>query len=148
MQAYCHLMGAVGDSGGNYVKLPEVRFFELIREILRYVAVDEAWYRAKYGDVDAAVRAGELESGYAHYIQAGYFEDRLPRPIPVDEDWYFAVYPDVAAAIRAGAFASAAQHFERNGFSEGRLPRRGWTLLGPDLAPEEHYALEEVSRTG
>ncbi len=144
MQAYSYLVGTSGDDGGNYVKLPEARFLELIRGFLRYVAVDEVWYRAKYRDVDDAIRAGEVESAHAHYIKAGYFEDRLPRMIPVDEEWYFAAYPDVAKAIRVGATLSATQHFESNGFVEGRLPRDGWTLLGPDLAEEELDRFQEA----
>jgi hypothetical protein len=107
-----------------------MKFLELLKCLLARVEVDEAWYRANNQDVDEAIRAGQLESSRHHYIVAGYFENRLPRPISVDEPWYLAEYPDVAAAIEAGAFASASEHFARDGFREGRLPSRDWSLLG------------------
>ena len=101
----------------------------LIRVLLESVEVDEAWYLNVNEDVAAAVRAGELSSGRAHYIGSGYFENRLPRPVVVDEAWYLSEYPDVADAIRSGTVASAGAHFEKSGFIEGRLPRQGWSLL-------------------
>jgi hypothetical protein len=123
-------MSATGSSGGHYVELLETKFMELLREILNYVEVDEDWYLATNHDVKDAVRAGDLKSAREHYMFAGFFENRMPRPVTVDEEWYLREYQDVAEAIRAGAFASARQHFERDGFREGRLPRAGWSLLG------------------
>ncbi|MGC1296606.1 MAG: hypothetical protein WA869_16340, partial [Alloacidobacterium sp.] len=81
-------------------------------------------------DVDAAIRSGEMKTAREHYVRAGYFENRIPRPCPVDETWYLNEYPDVAEAIRFGHFFSAEQHFELAGFGEGRLPHPNWTLSG------------------
>jgi hypothetical protein len=126
-------MNASDGDTGHYVELQEMKFLELLKCLLTRVEVDEAWYRANNLDVDQAIRAGQLESGRHHYIIAGYFENRLPRPISVDEPWYLEEYPDVAGAIEAGAFASASEHFTRDGFKEGRLPSHGWSLLGADM---------------
>jgi hypothetical protein len=130
MRAYSYLMNASDGDTGHYVELQEMKFLELLKCLLSRVEVDEAWYRASNQDVDQAIRAGQLESGRHHYIIAGYFENRFPRPIVVDEPWYLAEYPDVAGAIETGAFASASEHFARDGFKEGRLPSRDWSLLG------------------
>jgi len=132
MRSYSYLMSATGSPDGHYVELLEAKFLDLLRKLLAQVDVDEEWYLESYGDVRDAVRAGQMKSARAHYLQAGYFENRLPRRIVVDEGWYLNEYPDVAEAIRSGAFFSAAQHFERNGFKEGRLPREGWSLLTQD----------------
>jgi hypothetical protein len=129
MRSYSFLMNASGGDG-HYVELTEAKFMELLRCLLVLVEVDEVWYRSTYRDVDEAVKAGEITSGRHHYINAGYFENRLPRRIDVNERWYLEEYPDVAAAIQYGAFPSAAQHFERDGFKEGRLPSENWSLLG------------------
>ncbi len=130
MQSYSYLMSASEAGDGHYVELLESKFHDLLRLLLTQVEVDEKWYRMSYRDVDDAVRTGLTLSAKAHYMSAGYFENRLPRPIRVDESWYLAEYSDVAAAIRSGAFVSASQHFERDGFKEGRLPSQNWSLLG------------------
>ncbi|MBU6418922.1 MAG: hypothetical protein KGQ79_04260 [Proteobacteria bacterium] len=125
-------MSDVGPASDHYVELQEAKLFALIRGLLGSVEVDEAWYLKTNPDVAAAVKAGELKSARAHYIIAGYFENRLPRPVTVDEAWYLAEYPDVADAIRVGTVTSASAHFETSGFVEGRLPRSGWSLLSDD----------------
>ncbi len=130
MRPYSYLMSATGADNGHYVELQELKFLELLKCLLLQVDVDEGWYRGYYRDVDEAIKAGEIKSARQHYIIAGYFENRFPRPIQVDEKWYLEEYPDVAIAIRNGAFTSATQHFEKDGFKEGRLPEEGWSLLG------------------
>ncbi len=130
MRSYSYLMSANGAGGGHYVELLETKFMELLRILLLQVEVDEAWYCSVNADVNEAVKAGGLPSGREHYIRAGYFENRLPRPIVVNERWYLEEYPDVASAIQYGVFTSATQHFERDGFREGRLPSENWSLLG------------------
>jgi hypothetical protein len=137
MVPYSCLMNADGSDGGHYVELLEAKFFGLLRHVLAQVDVDEDWYLASYNDVAEAVRTGSLKSARTHYVRAGYFENRLPRPIQVHEDWYLAEYPDVADAIRNGAFASATHHFESDGFKEGRLPQAGWSLLGTNADDDE-----------
>ena len=129
MLAYGYLMSDVGPVAGHYVELQEAKLFNLIRTLLEAVEIDEAWYLNVYPDVADAVKTGDLKSARAHYMLAGYFENRLPRPVVVDEAWYLAEYPDVAEAIRTGMVASASAHFEGYGFVEGRLPRSGWSLL-------------------
>lgn len=136
MRPYSDLMSPNGSGSGHYVELLEAKFLELIHQLLLQVEVDEDWYLASYRDVDDAFRSGELKSARAHYVRAGYFENRFPRPVRVDEQWYLAEYPDVADAIQSGAFLSASQHFERDGFREGRLPYAGWSLLGNALQTE------------
>jgi hypothetical protein len=137
MRSYSYLMSATGTDSGHYVELPEMKFLELLKCLLLQVEVDDAWYCATYRDVDEAVRSKEIPSGKHHYMVAGYFENRFPRPIQVDEAWYLDTYPDVAAAIDYGSFSSAAQHFERDGFKEGRLPSEDWSLLGEPVRQME-----------
>ena len=140
MYSYSYLMSDAGPSSGHYVELQEAKLFSLIRQLLGVVEVDEAWYLETNPDVAAEVKSGGLKSGREHYITAGYFENRLPRPVEVDEDWYLAEYPDVAEAIRGGVLPSAAVHFKRSGFLEGRLPHAGWSLLrDPGQGEEPSY---------
>lgn len=40
---------------------------------------DEMWYRTFYGDVNSALKAGEILSGYHHYIMSGKAEQRRPK---------------------------------------------------------------------
>ncbi len=135
MRSFSHLMNTDEAANGRYVELAEIRLLELLRGLLHVVDVDEDWYRAMHPDVDTAIRSGCLPSARYHFIVAGYFEDRLPRPVAVDVDWYLLEYPDVAHAINEGAFRSANEHFQLHGFREGRLPRAGWSLLPLPAAP-------------
>lgn len=129
MRPYSYLMNTNGGDS-HYVELLESKFLDLLCCLLAQVEVDENFYLSAYRDVQDAVQAGLVPSARAHYIRAGYFENRFPRSIPVDEEWYLSEYQDVVEAIRAGMVSSAAQHFERDGFKEGRLPELGWSLLG------------------
>lgn len=113
---------------GKFVQISEVLLHTFLRSSLPQVEIDERFYRATYGDVDAAIRDGRLSSASEHYIAVGYFEGRLPRQILVDEQWYLYMYPDVAEAVKSGTVESAQAHFDKEGFKEGRLPYDGWTL--------------------
>jgi len=124
---YAIYLGPKGENA-KILEIGEAQFHDLIRLALRYIEFDEDWYRQRYRDVDAAVAAGQLGSGFEHYAQVGYFEGRLPRQIVVDEDWYVDSYTDVKGAIRRGKVDSAQEHFETYGLSEGRLPWAGWRL--------------------
>ena len=84
--------------------------------------VDEQWYLAQYPDVAEAIAKGTKTSATQHFIDNGYFENRLLFLIPVNETWYFTTYPDVAASVRKGTESSAQAHFMRSGYREGRLP--------------------------
>ena len=129
MIAFGYLMSDAGPASGHYVELQEAKLFSMLRTFLQFVDVNEAWYLKTNPDVADAVQAGELDSAKAHYIAAGYFENRLPRPVKVDEAWYLMEYPDVAEAIGVGTVDSASLHFMKFGFVEGRLPQPGWSLL-------------------
>ncbi len=97
-------------------------FLKIVRQLLIGVVVDEEWYMTRYPDIADAIRAGEIKSARAHFIEHGYIEGRLPGSILVDEQWYLDQYPDVAESVRRGGETSAQSHFERNGYKEGRLP--------------------------
>lgn len=129
MFAYTFLRGKGNDHEERFIEVAEERLKRFARHALRDVEVDEIWYLAVNSDVNAAVEAGNINSGKEHYLTAGYFEDRWPRNIIVDEKWYISHYQDVAEAIKDKQFRSAQQHFALNGFREGRIPFRGWTLL-------------------
>jgi hypothetical protein len=97
-------------------------FLNIIRLLLRGVAVDEAWYLTEYPDIAEAVAAGEVKSARHHFIDSGYFEGRLPAPLEIDEAWYLGEYPDVAEGIERGEIQSARQHYLEHGYEEGRWP--------------------------
>ena len=98
------------------------RLLELIRQLLSQVVVDEEWYLSQYPDVAAAIAQGKTTSATQHFVDNGYFDNRLPFLISVNEMWYLANYPDVAASVRHGTESSAQAHFIRSGYREGRLP--------------------------
>ncbi len=102
---------------------------DLLRLALEHVPVDERYYLQTYPDVGKAVESGAFADPRHHYVEFGFFEDRLPFRIEVDEDFYFRANPDVRTSVTAGFIPSAQAHFERSGYKEGRLPREGWTLL-------------------
>jgi hypothetical protein len=129
MRSYNYLISDAGVDDRHYVELLETKLIELLHPLIAEVEVDEKWYLATYSDVASAIQRGELKSASEHYLRAGYFENRLPRPIKVDNKWYTKQYPDVLAAVSAGTFKDGQHHFELNGFKEGRLPSAGWTLL-------------------
>jgi hypothetical protein len=64
-----------------------------------------------------------------HYLDTGYFENRLPRKLLVDESYYLQQNPDVADAIRKGKLKSAQDHFNNAGFNEGRAPYKDFSLF-------------------
>jgi hypothetical protein len=98
------------------------QFEKLLRVMLRHIAVDEAWYRNTYPDVDEAIRNGELRSAKDHFVASGYFEGRKCGRVVVDDKWYLSEYPDIAEGIEVGELRSAQQHFDSHGEKEGRLP--------------------------
>jgi hypothetical protein len=113
----------------GYVQISEEFFLDLMRSTIDKIYVDEEWYRYSYTDIDSAISSGRFQSARQHYVEFGFFEDRLPRFIEVDRDFYLETYPDVSASIRSGTISSPQWHFDNYGFREGRLPRNGWRLL-------------------
>jgi hypothetical protein len=108
--------------GDDRLDLTRDQLFSLIRKLLVFVPVDEAWYRDTYKDIDEAIQAGIVGSAKEHFVSNGYFEGRLPSKVHVDDAFYTSQYPDVAESIADGLVASAQEHFEAHGFAEGRLP--------------------------
>jgi hypothetical protein len=113
----------------DYVKISEKFFLDLMRSTIDKIYVDEEWYRYSYPDIDFAISAGKFQSARQHYVEFGYFEDRLPRLIEVDSNFYLETYPDVNDSVQSGTISSPQWHFDNYGFREGRLPRNGWRLL-------------------
>jgi hypothetical protein len=114
---------------GDYVQVSKEFFLALLRSTVDKIYVDEEWYRYSYPDINAAIAAGRFQSARQHYVEYGFFEDRLPRLIEVDNEFYLELYPDVSASIQSGTINSPQWHFDNYGFREGRLPRNGWRLL-------------------
>jgi hypothetical protein len=110
----------VSINGQLKVDLTYEELLAILKQLLEAMPVDEAWYRATYPDVAAAIAAGTYESARHHFVANGYQEGRRPFPMQVDETWYLQAYPDVAEGIEDGAFASAQDHFLRHGYNEGR----------------------------
>ena len=102
-------------------------FRDLLVCVLAHVQFDESYYLHTYPDVVDALANGLFTDAHHHYIEFGYFEDRLPFRIEVDDAFYFRTYPDIEAEVSAGNLPSAQMHFEHFGFKEGRLPREGWS---------------------
>jgi len=94
---------------------------EIIKVLLRGVAVDEAWYLAQYPHLVEPIKTGDVKSAGNHFRHSGYFEGRLPCAPAMDEAWYLSEYPDVAEGIERGTLQSAMQHFLEHGYEEGRL---------------------------
>lgn len=104
------------------------RLVDLLRPLLSTVEVDEDWYCGVNKDVAYAIADGQWKSARDHYVEAGFYEDRMPHYIEVDEEWYLSEYEDVAAAVNVGKCSSAQQHFNDSGFKEGRIPYQNWSL--------------------
>ena len=98
------------------------KMLEMIRHLLSLVDVDEDWYLAQYPDVAEAIAQGKTGSATQHFMDNGYFENRLPYLISVDEKWYLTKYPDVATSVRKGTEPSGQAHFVQGGYREGRQP--------------------------
>jgi hypothetical protein len=120
--------GLVSDHDPRYLRVERHLLAELMRFRIAAIAFDESWYLNTYPDVRDAVARGDVASGHAHYLKAGYFENRMPHAIRVAEAWYLNAYPDVADALRKKLYPSGQAHFEQVGFREGRLPYANFTL--------------------
>ncbi|AFZ42321.1 hypothetical protein PCC7418_0072 [Halothece sp. PCC 7418] len=89
---------------------------------------DEDFYLTNNPDVEAAVEAGTLESGFQHFLEFGLAfseADALVRPPSealtfFSEETYLAENPDVADAVANGDFVSGLEHFLAFGLNEGR----------------------------
>jgi hypothetical protein len=122
--------GVAWPPGSGDISIQAALFRALLRLALEHVKVDERYYLRSYPDVGEAMENGLFADPRHHYIEFGYFEDRLPYRIDVDEEYYLRANPDIRMGVSAGLIPSAQVHFERHGYKEGRLPREGWSLLG------------------
>jgi hypothetical protein len=114
----------------NHVSLPKEIFKLLLAGAIRNKDIfDERYYLETYPDIAAAVRSEKIKSGLDHYVETGYFENRVPRTLIVDERYYLQLNPDVADAIRKGRVKSAQEHFNYSGFAEGRVPYKDFSLF-------------------
>ncbi len=99
-----------------------------LRPLVEEIRLDEAWYLRQNPDVAEGIRKRLVASAREHYVEHGFYENRMPYEILVDEAWYLQQYPDVRAAVEQEQYASAQAHFCAAGFGEGRLPYAGFTL--------------------
>ena len=117
-------------NGLNYISVPKEVFRRLLVGAIRSKDLfDERFYLEFYPDIAAAVRSKKLKSALDHYLDTGYFENRLPRKLLVDESYYLQQNPDVADAIRKGKLKTAQDHFNNAGFNEGRAPYKDFSLF-------------------
>jgi hypothetical protein len=115
----------------EYYIVEKFFFQTCIRQLTHRIPLDEQWYLAKYPDVAAAIRNGAVADARDHYLQHGYFENRMPYSIAVDAKWYLEQHRDVHEAVARKQFSSAQEHFEVVGFREGRLPYPNFDLEHP-----------------
>jgi hypothetical protein len=114
----------------SYVTIPKEIFRLLLAGAIRNKDVfDERFYLEMYPDIAAAVKSKKIKSGIDHYVETGYFENRLPRKLIIDERYYLQENPDVADAVRKGHVKTAQDHFNQSGFSEGRVPYKDFSLF-------------------
>jgi hypothetical protein len=123
--------GVKTDAGTYYPQEVVDRLFEVIA---RSIPVDEGFYLASNPDIDEALKAGDISSAAQHFVEHGFYEDRLPCSVLINEDDYLARYPDVAAGIEDGSLASATDHWIRYGRFEGRL---AYLLQKPQSRPDD-----------
>ena len=121
--------GLVWPLRSDQVSLPASLVRDLLRFALERIRFDELYYLRNYPDVAEALANGLLADAHHHYVEFGYFEDRLPFRIEVDTAFYYREYPDIEAEVDAGTILTAQDHFEHHGYKEGRLPRANWSLL-------------------
>jgi hypothetical protein len=85
------------------------------------LAFDEFWYRYRYADVDALVKAGAIASGWEHYLELGCGQNRNPAWW-FDEEWYKAKNPDGNEAVKSGQFACGFEHYLLYGIRQDLSP--------------------------
>ncbi|MFM2041704.1 MAG: hypothetical protein RLY86_280 [Pseudomonadota bacterium] len=97
-----------------------------IRLVSRFAAdtarpgFDEAYYLSTHVDVQAAVQAGAIRSGWDHFVAFGNREGRAPNPL-FDSAYYLGKNADVSAAVQAGQI-TAWDHYLQFGWRESRNP--------------------------
>src|SRR5262245_25733837 len=98
---FSKLLKSEDSIGSDYVAIPESLMRRLLAAAIRQKGeFDERFYLQTYSDIANAVRNKKIASGFDHYVQTGYFENRIPRRLVVDEAFYVQENPDVAEGIR------------------------------------------------
>ncbi|QGM97597.1 methyltransferase domain-containing protein [Methylocystis parvus] len=109
-----------------------------LQEIPTKETFEESCYLAANPDVAAAVKAGTVASGWAHFRKFGATEGRrqkvpeeeTPTAENFDELRYLAANPDVRDAVAQGIFPSARAHFNSAGRLQNRRQRRASRIPG------------------
>lgn len=73
--------GAPDTAAVRTKQLPTEGVIAAIKCLVHWLPFDADWYAKTYPDVAQAVADGVFDSAHAHFIDHGYFEGRLPRPL-------------------------------------------------------------------
>lgn len=84
------------------------------------MALDEAFYLARYPDIAGAVAGGHMPSGLHHYRHFGFAEGR--EPCAVDRAWYCRTYPIAAVELGQGDALDPLDHWVAMGRERGYRP--------------------------
>lgn len=114
------------DEGKDFVLVSRNSLKVLFKEYAKSQAseFDEEWYLSQNRDVSDNLATSDLETGLDHFINHGYFENRMPRPIEINWKLYLDLNPDVHKNLSAlegeSLKKSAIQHYIDHGYREGR----------------------------
>lgn len=110
----------------DYVLLSRRSLKTLFKVYARYLAenMDETWYLNTYPDVEKNMKDVGLNSAKDHFIEYGFFENRIPYPISIDYKQYLEKNPDLKTSMGnlkgKDLEAAAKEHFIEHGYREGR----------------------------
>lgn len=82
---------------------------------------DETYYLSQNPDVQTGIINGVYGSGYEHYINFGFNEQRNPSTL-YNENFYLTQNPDIANAVNTGIFQTGFEHYVNFGQLENRDP--------------------------
>jgi hypothetical protein len=128
MIPYGQLVHGIESDQKNKIAVSFEALKKILLPLISKIIVDEDYYLERYEDIHDAIKNRQISSAKEHYVNYGYFENRLPPLFQVDEHWYLARYQDVRDAINEGKWESGQDHFTTAGFAEGRYPSRNWEL--------------------
>ena len=128
MTPYGQLIQGIDSDQNHKIAVCFQALKKLLLPLISKIVVDEDYYLRTYEDIHNAIKSGQILSAKEHYVNYGYFENRLPRFVQVDEHWYLARYQDVRDAINGGKWGSGQAHFTTAGYAEGRYPSPDWEL--------------------
>ena len=109
------------DQGHETLNISRTGFFQLVRQLIADVSVDEDFYLATYPDVAEGIRNGIVADAQDHYIRFGYVEGRLPHLEGFDPLRYREAYPDLTGREPSMTAEELVQHFVHHGHREGRV---------------------------